>query len=49
MPSSVYKLLLRQLVRTDLYNRLYSDYTSLRYYYITFNINRVKLRSLYKL
>ena len=44
----VYKLLLRQLVGTDSYYRLYLDYITLRFYYITFNINRVKLYLLYK-
>jgi len=39
MSSFIYKLLLRQLIETNLYNRLYLNYTSLRFYYITFNIN----------
>jgi len=49
MPLSVYKLLLRQLIKTDFYYKLYSSYIVLRFYYITFNINRIKLRLLYKL
>jgi len=49
MLLSVYKLLLKQLIRINLYYRLYLNYTSLRFYYITFNINRVKLYLLYKL
>ena len=49
MPLSVYKLLSRQLVRTDLYYRLYSSYALLRFYYVTFNIDRVKLRPPYEL
>ena len=49
MSLFIYKLLLRQLIKTDLYYRLYSNYTSLRLYYITFNINRIKLYSLYEL
>ena len=48
MPSPVYKLLSRQLVRTDLYYRLYSSYALLRFYYVTFNIDRVGLRPLYE-
>ena len=47
-PSSVYKLLLEQLIETNLYYRLYLDYTPLRFYYITSNTDRVKLRPLYK-
>jgi len=49
MPSSIYKLLLRQLIRTDLYYKLNSDYIILRFYYITLNINRIRLCLLYKL
>ena len=48
-PSSVYKLLLGQLIGTDLYYRLYSGYAALRFYYVTSNIDRVKLRLLYEL
>jgi len=44
----VYKLLLRQLVGINPYYRLYLNYITLRFYYITFNINRVKLYLLYK-
>jgi hypothetical protein len=49
MLSFIYKLLLRQLVETDLYNKLYLNYAFLRFYYITFNINQIKLRLLYEL
>ena len=35
----IYKLLLRQLNRTNLYYRLCLNYTFLRFYYITFNID----------
>ena len=49
MLLSVYKLLLRQLVGTDPYYRLYSDYAALRFYYVTFNTDRAKLRLPYKL
>jgi len=49
MPSFIRKLLLRQLIRINLYYKLYSDYIVLRFYYITFNINRIKLYLLYKL
>jgi len=37
------------LVGTDLYHRLYLDYASLRFYYVTSNIDRAKLRPLYEL
>ena len=49
MPSFIRKLLLRQLIRINLYYKLYSDYIVLILYYITFNINRIKLYLLYKL
>jgi len=49
MPLFIYKLLLRQLIKINLYYKLYLNYVSLRFYYITFNINRIKLRLLYKL
>ena len=49
MPLFIYKLLLRQLIKINLYYKLYSDYIILKFYYITFNINRIKLRLLYKL
>jgi len=48
MPLSVYKLLLKQLVETDFYYKLYSSYALLKFYYITFNINWIKLRLLYE-
>ena len=48
MPSFIYKLLLRQLIKTNSYNRLYLGYTLLRFYNFTFNINRTRLYSLYK-
>jgi len=47
-PSPIYKLLLGQLVGTNPYYRLYLDYTPLRFYYITFNIDRARLRPLYE-
>ena len=49
MPLFIYKLLLRQLIKINTYYKLYLSYTLLRFYYITFNINRIKLRLLYKL
>ena len=48
MPLSVYKLLLKQLVETDFYYKLYSSYALLKFYYITFNIDWIKLCLLYK-
>ena len=39
MPLSIYKLLLRQLVRTNPYNRLCLGYTPLRLYNPTINID----------
>ena len=48
-PLFIYKLLLRQLIKTDLYYKLYLNYVILRFYYVTFNINRIKLRLLYEL
>ena len=39
MSSFIYKLLLRQLIGTDFYYKLYLNYIALRFYYITFNIN----------
>ena len=48
-PSSVYKLLLGQLVGTDPYYGLCSGYAALRFYYVTFNTDQVKLRPLYEL
>jgi hypothetical protein len=49
MPLFINKLLLRQLIETDFYYKLYLNYALLRFYYITFNINRIKLYLLYKL
>jgi len=49
MSTSIYKLLLRQLIRIDSYYKLCLNYTFLRFYYITFNINRIKLCLLYEL
>jgi hypothetical protein len=49
MSSFIYKLLLRQLVEINLYYRLYSNYAALRFYYVTFNINQIKLRFLYEI
>jgi len=39
MPLFIYKLLLRQLIKTNTYYKLYLSYILLRFYYITFNIN----------
>jgi hypothetical protein len=39
MPLFIYKLLLKQLIKTNFYNRLYIGYTSLRFYNFIFNIN----------
>jgi hypothetical protein len=39
MPLFIYKLLLKQLIKTNSYNKLYLSYTSLRFYNFTFNIN----------
>jgi hypothetical protein len=48
VPSLVYKLLLRQLVKTNPYNRLYLGYASLRFYNIAPNVDQIKLCPLYK-
>jgi hypothetical protein len=48
MLLSVYKLLLKQLIKTNPYNKLYLNYAFLRFYYITFNINQIKLCLLYE-
>jgi len=48
MSLFIYKLLLRQLIKIDLYYKLYLNYIILRFYYIIFNINRVKLYFLYE-
>jgi hypothetical protein len=47
-PLPVYKLLLGQLVRINPYYRLCLGYAPLRFYYITFNINRARLYPLYE-
>jgi hypothetical protein len=39
MPLFIYKLLLRQLIKTNFYNKLYLSYTSLRFYNFALNIN----------
>jgi hypothetical protein len=49
VPLSIYKLLLRRLVRANAYNRLYLGYTFIRLYNPLINIGRIKLYTLYKL
>jgi len=48
-PLSIYKLLLRRLVRANTYNRLCLDYASIRLYNPLANISQTRLYTLYKL